>query len=92
MEISFFQLELIIREAAELGTITAMVSSGRLKPYLKKSEAFKIYGRANVENWLKNDLVTPRKDGDHSAAWRLDRIELETVSRSIRIFQSLLTN
>ena len=89
MELSFFQLELIIREAAELGTITAMVASGRLKPYLKKSEAFKIYGRANVENWLRNGLLTPRKDGDHSAAWRLDRIELETVSRSIKIFQSL---
>jgi len=89
MEISFFQLELIIREAAELGTISAMVASGRLKPYLKKSEAFRIYGRANVENWLRNGLLTPRKDGDHSAAWRLGRIELETVSRSIKIFQSL---
>jgi hypothetical protein len=89
MEISVFQLELIITETNQLAMIAIMTRTRRLRPYLKKSEAFKVYGRAKVENWLSAGLLTPRKDGDHSAAWRLDRIELETVSRALKIIQLL---
>jgi len=35
-------VQIIIRLAAELGAIQAMISTGKLKPYLKKSEAFKL--------------------------------------------------
>jgi hypothetical protein len=85
MEISPIQLELIIKEAAELGAIAALIKAGKIKPYLKKSEAFKIYGRNKVEHWLEAGLITLRKDGDYSAAWRLDRVELAVLSKSIKI-------
>ena len=85
MELSPLLLEIIIKEAAELGAITALTKVGKLKPYLKKSEAFKIYGRNKVEHWLEAGLITPRKDGDYSAAWRLDRVELAVLSKSIKI-------
>jgi hypothetical protein len=85
MEISPIQLEQIIKEAAELGALTALIKAGKIKPYLKKSEAFKIYGRNKVEHWLEAGLITPRKDGDYSAAWRLERVELEALSKSIKL-------
>lgn len=78
-----------MQAVAELAAITALVKAGLLKPYLKKSEAFEIYGRKNIERWLLKGLVSPRKDGGHSAAWRLDRVELETVAKAVSIYQYL---
>jgi len=87
MELFPYQLELIIKEAAVLGALNALVKTGKLKPYLKKSEAFRLYGRKEVCHWVENNLITPRKDGDHSAAWRLERIELETLYRAQRLLK-----
>ncbi|SEO09783.1 hypothetical protein SAMN05192574_105292 [Mucilaginibacter gossypiicola] len=89
MEISRIQLEKFMQQVAELAAITTLVKAGLLRPYLKKSEAFNIYGRKNIERWLEQGLITPRKDGDHSAAWRLDRVELETIARAISIYYCL---
>lgn len=68
--------------AAELGALKALVQCGALKPYMKKSDAFRLYGRKQVEYWIANKLVTPRKDGDHSAAWRIDRIEIAVLAKA----------
>lgn len=83
IQISPHQLKIIIREAAEMGAIHALIKAGKLKPYLKKSEAFRKYGRANIEHWAENGLITIRKDGDHSAVWRIDRLEVEAIVKSI---------
>jgi len=84
------QLQQLVGNAVELGVVIALIETGRIKPYLKKSEAFKLYGRKNIERWLAASLLTPRKDGNHSAAWRLDRKELEILVRSINIQQILM--
>ncbi|WP_432328114.1 hypothetical protein ACRQ5D_34195 [Mucilaginibacter sp. P25] len=89
MEISRIQLEKFMQDVAELAAITTLVKAGLLKPYLKKSEAFNIYGRRNVDRWLSNGLLTPRKDGGHSAAWRLDRVELETIAKATATYHYL---
>ena len=80
-------LHQLIKLSAELGATIALIKAGKLKPYLKKSEAFKIYGRSKVEHWIADGLVKPRKDGDHSAAWRLDRIELELIHKAHQLIQ-----
>lgn len=82
LEISLQELSTLLQQAAELGAMKALEEAGCLKPYLNKSEAFKKYGRANVERWLKEQLITPRKDGNDSAAWRLDRLELDAVAKA----------
>jgi hypothetical protein len=87
MEISPLLLELLTKEAAELGAISTLVKTGKLKPFLKKTEAFKFFGRNNVEHWLERGLVTKRKDGTHSAAWRLDRLELEIIVRATTLLK-----
>jgi hypothetical protein len=70
----------LLTYAAELGAISALIRVGKLKPYLKKSEAFRLYGRANIERWIDRDLLKPRKDGNDSAAWRISRLELASVA------------
>jgi len=87
MDISSFQLKKLIKISAELGAVVALIRTGKLKPYLKKAEAFRLHGRANVEHWIDEGLITPRKDGGHSASWRIDRIELETIVKSRQLLQ-----
>lgn len=89
IQISTHQLKLIIQEAAEMGAIQALTKAGKLKPYLKKTEAFRKYGRANIEQWAENGLITIRKDGGHSAAWRIDRMEVEAIVKSIDLLRFL---
>ena len=74
---------------AELGAIEALIKTGHLRSYLKKSEAFRLFGRKHVEHWIDQGLITPRKDGDHSAAWRIDRLEIEAVAKAIDLLRYL---
>ena len=85
MELSEAQLLALVSKAAELATVKTLVKTGNLKPYLNKSEAFRRYGRKNIEKWLSVGLLTLRKDGDQSAAWRLDRLEIETLVNAIEM-------
>jgi hypothetical protein len=75
-------LSLLLEQAAEMGAKHALSLTGQLKPYLNKSEAYRLFGRKNVEHWTETGLITARKDGDHSAAWRLDRLELEAIAKA----------
>jgi len=88
-QISTRQLQILFQSVAELGAIAALVGAGKLKPYLKKAEAFRLYGRKNIEHWIAAGLVTPRKDGDHSACWRIDRLEAEALDKAYHILKFL---
>ncbi len=89
LQISPRQLRFIIEQAAEMGACLALTRTGKLRPYLKKSEAFRKYGRPNIEHWIEEGLVTPRKDGGHSATWRIDRIEVEAIVKARLILLAL---
>lgn len=82
MEITRTELQKMLLGAAQLGAEVALAKVGKLKPYLKKAEAFRMYGQGVVERWIKEGLVTPIKDGNDSASWRLDRTELEAVAKT----------
>jgi hypothetical protein len=85
MELAETELSLLFSTAAELGATIAMIKTGQLKPYLTKSQAFRRYGRKHIEKWVSKGLLTVRKDGDHSAAWRLDLLEIEFLIAGHRI-------
>lgn len=85
MEIAETELSVLVSAAAQLGATIALVRTGHLKPYLTKSEAFRRYGRKNIEKWIGLGLLTIRKDGNHSAAWRLDLLEIEFLVAFQRI-------
>jgi hypothetical protein len=88
-QLSSHQLSLIIQAAAELGAKAALAEAGKIKPYLTKAEAFRLYGRLNVERWIERGLITPRKDGDHSARWRIERLELDAIVLARRLLEFL---
>ena len=88
MAVPFF-MEKILLGAAELGALQALIHTGQVKPYLKKSEAFRLYGRKRVEKWTAEGLIKIRKDGDHSAAWRIDRMEIATLAKTIELLSYL---
>lgn len=88
-EISPQQLKNIIREAAELGALIALTQAGKVKPYLKKREAMRRFGRSQIENWIAEGRLTIRKDGTTSSAWRIDRIELEAIVKTMEIWRNL---
>lgn len=88
--ISEFRLKLIIELAAELGAIGAFIESGHMKPYLNKSEVVKLYGRRCVKKWIETGLVIPIKDGSHSASYRFERMEIETLIKCTHLLKILL--
>lgn len=87
--LSVHQLEVLLAAAAEMGARVALSGIGRARPFLKKSEAFRLYGRANVERWISQGLVTARKDGDCSAAWRIEWLEIESVWKAKKLMRFL---
>jgi hypothetical protein len=78
-ELSNHTLILLIQKAAELGARQSLCRIGKLKPYLTKAQAYREYGRSDIESWIESGLITPRKDGDHSASWRIERIEADAI-------------
>lgn len=87
--VSTYQLKIMLQAAASLGAKVALASTGKMKPYLTKAECFRLCGRKNIERWINEGLLTPRKDGDHSASWRIDRLELEALVLSNEILRFL---
>lgn len=89
INISLFQLESLIHDAAAMGARTALSEIGKLRPYSKKSQAFRIYGRKNVERWLRKRLLNPKKDGGNSVEWRIEWLEIESVKKAIEFLNYL---
>jgi hypothetical protein len=77
------QLGMLLRDAAEMGAKLALTKAGKIKPYMSKAEAYRLYGRKNIERWIDQGLITPRKDGNQSAPWRIERIEAEAIRKSV---------
>ena len=77
-------LKNLLANAVEIGfkkgLMTGTISETKLKPYISKTQAYKLYSRRNVDFWIKNNLIKEIKDGNNSATIRLDRIQLEIVA------------
>ena len=89
LKINENDLFLLLEKAAAMGALQALSRTGFIKPYIKKSEAFRLFGRKHVERWIAEGWITQRKDGDHSAAWRIDRIELEALHNAQELLRYL---
>jgi hypothetical protein len=69
-------------DAAELGARKALESVGMIKPYLKLREAQRLYGTSIVNRWIHEGLINIIKDGTRNASVRINRIQIETVSKT----------
>jgi len=79
---SELELVTLIESVANTAAVNALCKAGVLKPYLSKSEAYRLYGRGKVDFWLKSKMVDYVKDGENSSSLRLDRVRLEAVAQT----------
>jgi hypothetical protein len=70
----------VAEETHNCTTIEVLEKLSLIKPYLKKSEAYRLYGRQTVDRWIKEKLITPIKDRENNGMIRLNRTELEKAS------------
>jgi len=51
------QIILLLSNAVDDGTKNVLSNSGINQNKLSKSEAYRIYGRSNVDRWLRENLI-----------------------------------
>lgn len=83
-----YQLAQMLQNAADLGAQRALTLVGELKPYIKKEEAYKMYGKTAVDRWISEGVVKLRQDepGKH---YRIDRVQIASVAMSQNLVQYL---
>ena len=69
-----------LRAAYECGYRKCAEQLGHLKPYISLNEAYRTYGRATVDRWVKEGLVEIIKDGTNSSKCRIHRETIEIVA------------
>ncbi len=74
------QFQELIANAVNIGYEKALADNGQIKAHLTKAEAYRKYGRRQVDRWLREKLIDKIKDGTNSSSIRLDRTQLETVA------------
>jgi hypothetical protein len=82
MRITENQLSTMLQDAAELGAKSALSQAGLMKSYISKSQAERMAGRANINRWLLEGLITPSKDGPTTSKIRINRVQLEAIIKT----------
>lgn len=72
----------LLKDAVLGGTDKALKESGQLPDTLTKAQAFRLFGRSNVERWIAEGLVNPVKQRGNSSKKVIDRLKLESVARA----------
>lgn len=74
-----YQLRQLLTDAAELGAQRALEKAGNLSPQVTKAEAYRLYGRAQVDRWISERVVKQIHTGHRV---RLLRAEIEAVAKA----------
>lgn len=72
----------LLKNAAEQGASNALTESGQLQEQLTKAEAYRLYGRGNVDRWISEGLISPTTSKGNRSRKCLDRKTLEAVAAS----------
>lgn len=56
------------------GLLTKAIIKAHKKPYICQNEAFRRFGRANVERWKSFGLITPLKRGERKVEYNLNTL------------------
>lgn len=68
-------------DAAEVGARKALIDVGVISPMMKLTDAYRMYGKHDVDKWIRMGLVRKIKDGDRNHAVRIDRMEIAGVAK-----------
>jgi len=77
----YMELAMLLKNAAEQGTAKAINEERSVPDRLTKADAYRLYGRSNVDRWLREGLISAQQPTDTSQIF-LDRSELEAVAAS----------
>lgn len=75
-------LVILLKNAAEQGTSNALAESGQLQDQMSKAEAYRLYGRGNVDRWISEGLISLSVRKGKISLKYLDREKLEAVAAS----------
>lgn len=76
------EFSFLLKDAVIGGTDKALMESGQLPDTVTKAQAFRLFGRSNVERWIAEGLVNPVKQRGNSSKKFIDRLKLESVARA----------
>jgi hypothetical protein len=76
------EFSFLLKDAVIGGTDKALMESGQLPDTLTKAQAFRLFGRTNVERWISEGLVSLVKVRGGSCKKFIDRLKLESVARA----------
>ncbi|MGJ1236351.1 MULTISPECIES: hypothetical protein [Sphingobacterium] len=57
-----YKLAAMLKDAAKLGAQEALVQANIVPGYIAKSKAYKLYGRTNVDRWMREGIVHFHQD------------------------------
>lgn len=77
----------LVKEAYEAGSEKTLAKLGESRDFMYQNEAFKRYGRRNVEKWRDAKLIRVFKDGEDSYRVRIPIEDLHRVSMSSNIYR-----
>lgn len=74
-------LRTLLDHAAELGAQRALERAGIVNPTITRPQAERIYGRRQIDRWIKERLIKVIQDGP-GATHRISVSELESVAKA----------
>lgn len=73
-------LSLLMLNAVNTGVANAVAESRAISPLISKADAYRIYGRSNVDRWLTEQLISHFPVPGISSKKFLDRTKLDSVA------------
>jgi len=76
------ELSSLLKMAVTAGADKAVAAIGPLKDRLTKAEAYRLYGRYNVDRWLSEGLIKTTSVNASISKKTIDRKKLEFIAES----------
>ncbi|PYF74574.1 hypothetical protein [Pedobacter nutrimenti] len=70
----------LLKNATEQGVNNALLECGQLQEHLSKAEAYRLFGRGNVDRWISEGLISPIQSKERGSRKSLDRNKLEAIA------------
>ena len=76
------QLAELIEAISSVTCIKMLESLGKLKPYISRNEAEKLYGATLVKLWIQEGMIKVIQDGENTSKFRLERSKLDALAKT----------
>lgn len=75
----------LIAEAVNVGRRQVLIDAGLERPFVSKAEAYRRFGKKNVDNWEALRLIRPVKDSEKARTLRFDVERLNELALSVNV-------